>query len=76
MGFSKDSRLPAEFDVTEHVRPGGSAENLLCVMVLRWSDGSYLEDQARHAFVLAHLNRLECTKSSSCTLFETMLLLV
>ena len=42
VGYSEDSRLPAEFDVTEYVRPGG---NLLAVEVYRWSDGSYLEDQ-------------------------------
>ena len=40
--MSKDSRLPAEFDVTAHCRPG---ENLLACMVVRWSDASYLEDQ-------------------------------
>lgn len=49
MGFSKDSRLPAEFDVTEQVRFGASAENVLSVMVLRWSDASYLEDQVGEA---------------------------
>ncbi len=42
VGFSKDSRTPAEFDITPYVRRG---ENLLAVKVLRWSDGSYLEDQ-------------------------------
>jgi beta-galactosidase len=42
VGYSEDSRLPAEFDVTEYVRPG---DNLLAVEVYRWSDGSYLEDQ-------------------------------
>jgi beta-galactosidase len=42
VGFSKDSRLPAEFDVTPFVRPG---ENVLAVAVVRWSDGSWLEDQ-------------------------------
>ena len=42
VGFSKGSRLPAEFDVTAHVKPGA---NTLAVRVLRWSDGSYLEDQ-------------------------------
>ena len=42
IGYSQDSRLPAEFDVTEHVRPG---TNSLAVEVYRWSDGSYLEDQ-------------------------------
>lgn len=47
VGFSKDSRLPAEFDVTEAVLYGSSAKNVLSVMVLRWSDASYLEDQVR-----------------------------
>jgi len=42
VGFSKDSRTPAEFDITPYVRRG---ENLVAVEVLRWSDGTYLEDQ-------------------------------
>ncbi len=42
VGFSKGSRIPAEFDVTEHCQPG---ENLLAVRVFQWSDGSYCEDQ-------------------------------
>jgi len=41
-GFSKDSRTPAEFDITDFITPG---ENQLAVEVYRWSDGSYLEDQ-------------------------------
>ncbi|MBK8900560.1 MAG: DUF4981 domain-containing protein [Anaerolineaceae bacterium] len=41
-GFSKGSRMAAEFDVTDYVRTG---ENLLAVRVYQWSDGSYLEDQ-------------------------------
>lgn len=41
-GYSQDSRLPAEFDVTNLVKKG---ENTLAVQVFRWSDGSYLEDQ-------------------------------
>jgi len=41
-GFSKGSRLPAEFDITPLVKAG---ENLLAVEVFQWSDGSYLEDQ-------------------------------
>jgi Glycosyl hydrolases family 2, sugar binding domain len=43
VGFSKDSRLPSEFNVTPHVKLG--ATNTLEVVVLRWSDGSYVEDQ-------------------------------
>ncbi|HEY5715952.1 MAG TPA: sugar-binding domain-containing protein, partial [Psychromonas sp.] len=42
VGYSQDSRLPAEFDISAHLLAG---ENQLTVMVLRWSDGSYLEDQ-------------------------------
>ncbi len=41
-GFSKGSHLPAEFNITPHLRRG---ENLLAVQVFKWSDGSYLEDQ-------------------------------
>ena len=42
IGYSQDSRLPAEFDLSAALRAG---ENRLAVMVLRWCDGSYLEDQ-------------------------------
>lgn len=42
VGYSQDSRLSAEFDVTDCVIAG---ENQLAAMVLRLSDGSYLEDQ-------------------------------
>lgn len=42
IGFSKGSRLPAEFDITDAVRPG---ENLLAVEVIQWSDATYVEDQ-------------------------------
>ena len=42
VGYSQDSRLPAEFDISREVRAG---ENDLAVMVLRLCDGSYLEDQ-------------------------------
>ncbi len=42
VGYSEDSRTPAEFDVTSFVQPG---ENLLAVEVYRYSDGSYLECQ-------------------------------
>ena len=42
VGMSKDSRLPAAFDLTRYLRPG---ENVLTVMCIRYSDGSYVEDQ-------------------------------
>lgn len=41
-GYSQDSRLPAEFNITRFVKPG---ENLVAVEVYRWGVGSYLEDQ-------------------------------
>ncbi len=42
VGYSQESRTPAEFDITDFVRGG---ENLLAVEVYRYSDGSYLECQ-------------------------------
>jgi len=42
VGFSKGSRLPAEFDVTPYLRRG---RNTVATKVIRWSDGSFLEDQ-------------------------------
>ncbi|EAM9237997.1 beta-galactosidase [Salmonella enterica subsp. arizonae] len=42
VGYGQDSRLPSEFDLSEYLQVG---ENRLAVLVLRWSDGSYLEDQ-------------------------------
>ncbi|HVK04576.1 MAG TPA: glycoside hydrolase family 2 TIM barrel-domain containing protein, partial [Armatimonadaceae bacterium] len=43
VGYSEDSKDPAEFDVTPYLKPGG--QNLLAVEVYKWCDGSYLEDQ-------------------------------
>lgn len=46
VGYSQDSRLPAEFEITDYCYPCGSdKKNVLAVEVFRWSDGSYLEDQ-------------------------------
>lgn len=42
VGFSKDCRLPSEFDLTDYLQAGS---NQLAIMVLRWSDTSYIEDQ-------------------------------
>jgi len=42
VGYSQDSMLPAEFNVTKYLKRG---KNTLAVEVYRWSDGSYLEDQ-------------------------------
>ena len=42
VGYSQVAHATAEFDVTEHIRPGA---NRLAVLVLKWCDGTYLEDQ-------------------------------
>ena len=42
VGYSQDSRLMAEFDLTSFLQEG---DNQITAMVIRWSDGSYLEDQ-------------------------------
>ncbi|MEK8131222.1 glycoside hydrolase family 2 TIM barrel-domain containing protein [Paenibacillus filicis] len=42
VGYSQGSRIPAEFLVTSQLRPG---RNRIAVMVLKWCDGTYLEDQ-------------------------------
>jgi len=41
-GFSKDSRTPAAFDITPFLK---EEKNSLCCVVIRWSDGSFMEDQ-------------------------------
>ncbi|OMO87190.1 hypothetical protein COLO4_20752 [Corchorus olitorius] len=46
VGYSQDSRLPAEFEITDYCYSCDSdKKNVLAVQVFRWSDGSYLEDQ-------------------------------
>ncbi len=42
VGFSKGSRLTAEFDISALVKTG---DNLLCVRVMQWADSTYVEDQ-------------------------------
>lgn len=43
VGYSEDSKLEAEFDLTPFLKPG--QKNLIAFQVFRWCDGSYLEDQ-------------------------------
>ncbi len=43
VGYSEDSKLEAEFDLTPYLNPG--KENLIAFQVFRWCDGTYLEDQ-------------------------------
>jgi beta-galactosidase len=47
VGYSEDSKTPAEFDLTRYLREG---TNVLAAEVYRWSDGSYLEDQDMFRF--------------------------
>lgn len=42
VGYSEDSKLEAEFDLTPYIVPG---ENLIAFQAFRWCDGTYLEDQ-------------------------------
>jgi len=42
VGYSQDSFTPAEFDITSFLKPG---KNRLAVKVIRWSDGTYMENQ-------------------------------
>lgn len=43
VGYSEDSKLEAEFDLTSYLKPGQT--NLIAFQSFRWCDGSYLEDQ-------------------------------
>ena len=43
VGYSEDSKLEAEFNLTPYLKPG--QKNLIAFQVFRWCDGSYLEDQ-------------------------------
>ena len=43
VGYSEDSKMEAEFNLTKYLTPG--KENLIAMRVMRWCDGSYLEDQ-------------------------------
>mmetsp|Transcript_128389 Transcript_128389/g.410546 ORF Transcript_128389/g.410546 Transcript_128389/m.410546 type:complete len:1293 (-) Transcript_128389:558-4436(-) len=42
LGFTTDSKLPTEFNITMHLRKG---KNVIALQVLCWSAGAYLEDQ-------------------------------
>ena len=43
VGYSEDSKLEAEFDITPYVKAG--RKSLFVMQIYRWCDGSYLEDQ-------------------------------
>jgi len=42
VGYSEDSKLPAEFNLTPYLKEG---ENTIACRVFRWTSGSWLEDQ-------------------------------
>ncbi|WP_223808926.1 glycoside hydrolase family 2 TIM barrel-domain containing protein [Rufibacter hautae] len=72
VGYGEDSKLPSEFDVTSYLKPG---KNLIVLKLMRWCDGTYLEDQdmwrisgiTRDCYLLArnpvHLYDVELTPS-------------
>lgn len=75
VGYAEDSKVAAEFDITDYVRTG---KNLIAFQVLRWCDGSYCEDQdfwrlcgvARDSYLYSrpknlHINDLCLTASLS-----------
>ena len=43
VGYSEDSKVAAEFDLTPYLKAGST--NLIAMQVMRWCDGSYFEDQ-------------------------------
>jgi len=57
-GYSEDSKLEAEFNITKYLKKGS---NLIALEIFRWCDGSYMEDQdfwqfsgiARESFIVA-----------------------
>ena len=42
VGYSEDAKVAAEFNITKYLKKG---KNLIAMQVMRWCDGSYLEDQ-------------------------------
>ncbi|MGW9687144.1 glycoside hydrolase family 2 TIM barrel-domain containing protein [Flagellimonas sp. 2504JD1-5] len=42
VGYSQGSKTPAEFNISEYLKPG---KNLFALQMFRWSDASYLESQ-------------------------------
>lgn len=71
VGYSEDSKLECEFDLSRYIKPG--EKNLIAFQVFRWSDGTYLEDQdffrfagvARDSYLYArpktHVNDIRVT---------------
>ena len=57
VGFHEDSMSDAGFDISSYLQTG---ENLIAAQVMRWSDGSYLEDQEANTCSLFHTIRSLC----------------
>ncbi len=47
VGYSEDSKLEAEFNITKYLKKG---KNLIAFQVFRWCDGTYFEDQDMFRF--------------------------
>ncbi|WP_036879894.1 glycoside hydrolase family 2 TIM barrel-domain containing protein [Xylanibacter oryzae] len=71
VGYTEDSKVAAEFDITPYLKPG---KNIIAFQVFRWCDGSYDEDQdfwrlagvARECYLYSrnktvHLNNIRIT---------------
>ena len=84
VGYSEDSKVAAEFDITPFVKEG---DNLLALQVFRWCDGSYCEDQdfwrlsgvARESYLYCrdrelHIDDLRLTAQPNADLTEGNLL--
>lgn len=65
VGMSKDCRLPAEFELTSLLKPG---RNTLAVLCIRYSDGSYVEDQDQ--WWMAGIHRSVFLRSTGFTCLE------
>ena len=67
VGFGKDSRTPVEFDLSPWIKTG---KNQLTLVVVRWSDGSFLEDQDH--WWMAGIHRSVYLRSTGKTFLEDM----
>ena len=43
VGYSEDSKLQADFDITKYIKAG--SDNLIALEIFRWCDGTYMECQ-------------------------------
>lgn len=66
VGYSEDSALPSEFDITDYVIFG---ENTIEVHVWKWADGSYVED-ADHWRMAGIYREVYLASTSSTTIYD------